>query len=126
MDRVDRTGDGEVVIVDYKTGKPKTQDDADDSLQLSIYALAARHMGLTAASLVFVSLENCTAVASSRTADQLRKAEDQVVKVAAKIAAGEFGPKPGLQCNGCSYHSICPAHEVEAFVPAAQLTAKVH
>ena len=77
MDRVDQTDDGQVVIVDYKTGKPKTQDDADDSLQLSIYALAARHMGLTAASLVFVSLENCTAVASSRTADQLRKAEDQ-------------------------------------------------
>ena len=40
IDRVDRTGgDGEVVVVDYKTGKPKTQDDADDSLQLSIYAL---------------------------------------------------------------------------------------
>jgi DNA helicase II / ATP-dependent DNA helicase PcrA len=127
MDRIDRAGgDGEVEIVDYKTGKPKTQDDADDSLQLSIYALAARHMGLTAASLVFVNLENCTAVQSSRTADQLRKTEDRVVEVAAKIAAGEFEPKPGLQCNGCSYHSICPAHEVEAFVPAAQLAARAH
>ena len=36
------------MIVDYKTGKPKTQEDADDSLQLSIYALAARDKGLTA------------------------------------------------------------------------------
>ena len=50
------------MIVDYKTGKPKTQDEADDTLQLSIYALAARHMGFTASSLVFINLENCTAV----------------------------------------------------------------
>ncbi len=115
MDRLDRIGGNEVVIVDYKTGKPKTQEDADDSLQLSIYALAARHMGLTAASLVFINLENCTAVESSRTADQLKQTENKVVEVAAKIAAGEFDPKPGARCNGCSYHSICPAHEVEAF-----------
>jgi len=114
MDRLDRIGDHEVAIVDYKTGKPKTQEDADDSLQLSIYALAARHMGFTAASLVFISLENCTAVASSRTAADLTKTEGKVVDVAANIAAGEFEPKPGMVCNGCSYHSICPAHEVEA------------
>jgi len=114
MDRLDQVRDDEVAIVDYKTGKPKTQEDADDSLQLSIYALAARHMGLKAASLVFINLENCTAVESSRTADQLRKTEDKVVEVAAKIAAGEFDPKPSLACNGCSYHGICPAHEVEA------------
>ena len=57
LDRLDQIGDSEVVIVDYKTGKPKTQDDADDSLQLSIYALAARHMGFTASSLVFTTGE---------------------------------------------------------------------
>lgn len=115
MDRLDRIGDNDVAIVDYKTGKPKTQEDADDSLQLSIYALAARQMGLTAASLVFINLENCTAVESSRTLDELRETETKVLKVAAKIAAGEFDPSPGLQCNGCSYHSICPAHEIAAF-----------
>ena len=111
MDRLDRIGNNDVAVVDYKTGKPKTQEDADDSLQLSIYALAARHMGFTAASLVFISLGNCTAVASSRTPVQLKKAENKVVEVATKIAAGDFEPKPGMLCNGCSYHSICPAHE---------------
>ncbi|MGH9644474.1 MAG: 3'-5' exonuclease, partial [Terriglobales bacterium] len=34
VDRLDRVGDG-VAIIDYKTGKPKTQKDADESLQLS-------------------------------------------------------------------------------------------
>jgi len=115
MDRLDRVRDGEVVITDYKTGKPKTQEDADASLQLSIYALAARELGFTASSLVFINLENCTAVESSRPAKQLIKTEEDVIDVAGRIAAGEFDPKPGLLCKGCSYHSICPAHEVEAF-----------
>jgi DNA helicase-2/ATP-dependent DNA helicase PcrA len=114
MDRLDHIGDGEVMIVDYKTGKPKTQEDADKSLQLSIYALAARDKRLTASSLVFINLENCTAVESSRSAKQLMETEADVVDVARKIAAGEFDPKPGQVCNGCSYHGICPAHEVEA------------
>jgi len=115
LDRLDQIADSQVVIVDYKTGKPKTQDDADKSLQLSIYALAARDQRLIAASLVFINLENCTAVESSRSPEELIRTERKVVEVARQIAAGEFDPKPGLPCNGCSYHSICPAHEVEAF-----------
>src|SRR5205823_2551922 len=31
-----------VELIDYKTGRPRSQKDADKSLQLSIYALAAR------------------------------------------------------------------------------------
>jgi len=114
MDRLDRVADGGVVVTDYKTGKPKTQEDADESLQLSIYALAAREMGCTASSLLFVNLENCTAVQASRTAKQLIKTEEKVTEVARRIAAREFEPRPGLACNSCSYHAICPAHDVEA------------
>jgi DNA helicase II / ATP-dependent DNA helicase PcrA len=125
LDRLDQTGDSEAVITDYKTGKPKTQEEADESLQLSIYALAARHMGFTPSSLVFINLENCTAVQASRSAKQLISAEGRVIDVARRIAAGEFEPKPGLACNGCSYHSICPAHEVEAFTSAAQPAVKM-
>jgi len=114
MDRLDRLDDGSVVITDFKTGKPRTQEDAEESMQLSIYALAARHMGLAPSALAFVNMENCTAAQSSRSAKQLMGAEAKVIEVARKIAAGEFSPKPGPVCNGCSYHSICPAHEVEA------------
>ncbi len=42
FDRVDRIASGEVAVIDFKTGKAKTQDDADESLQLSVYALAAQ------------------------------------------------------------------------------------
>jgi DNA helicase-2/ATP-dependent DNA helicase PcrA len=115
MDRLDRMGDGNVVITDYKTGKPKTQEDADQSLQLSIYALAARHMGLTPSALVLVNLEDCSAVQTSRSVRDLTKTEEKVTEVAGKIAAGEFEPKTSLACTSCSYHAICPAHEIEAF-----------
>jgi DNA helicase-2/ATP-dependent DNA helicase PcrA len=112
LDRLDRVGsNGEVAIVDFKTGKPKTQEDADDSLQLSIYALAARNMGYTASSLIFINLQNGTAIESTRTAGQLRRAECKVSEISAKIAAGEFEAKPGPGCMRCCYHSVCPAQE---------------
>ncbi len=112
LDRLDRIGsNGEVAIVDFKTGKPKTQEDADDSLQLSIYALAARNMGYTASSLIFINLQNGTAIESTRTVEQLRRAEGTVSEIGAKIAAGEFEAKPGPGCMRCCYHSVCPAQE---------------
>lgn len=119
LDRLDAVGGGKVAVVDYKTGNPKTQDFADDSLQLSIYALAARSFGYEPSSLVFINLGNGTAVETQRTVKELEKAEAEVRDIAMKIAAGEFEPKPNGGCNWCSYHSICPAQEEPLPRPAA-------
>ncbi len=49
---------GEVEIVDYKTGKPKTDAQARNDLQLGIYALAAREdLELDPARLVYYNLQ---------------------------------------------------------------------
>jgi DNA helicase-2/ATP-dependent DNA helicase PcrA len=126
FDRLDRVDGGEVEVVDYKTGKPKTQEDADDSLQLSIYALAARSLGHTPSALVFINLQNGIAIESRRSAQQLLEAEKLVTDVAAKIAAGEFQPDPGPGCRRCSYHSICPEQEAPLPVPLASHAAKMN
>jgi len=127
FDRVDQLANGEIAILDFKTGKAKTQDDADDSLQLSVYALAAaRDLGRTASSLVFINLENGTAIESRRTEKQLSQAEEQVRTIAAKIAAGEFDPKPNSGCARCSYQIICPVQEEPLPRPAAGWKAKVN
>jgi len=126
LDRLDRIGDGEVAVIDFKTGKPKTQEDADDSLQLSIYALAARSMGHKPSSLVFINLQNGSAIESRRTPEQLHEAETLVSSIAARIAAGEFEPKQGAGCAWCSYHSICPEHEEPLPRPAAKLAAQAN
>jgi len=125
LDRIDCVDGHDVFVADYKTGKPKTQDDADDSLQLSVYALAARDLGHNPASLAFINLENGTAIESQRSAKQLQEAELKVQEIAAKIAAGEFEPKANSGCvSRCSYHSICPAHE-EPLPQPAEGSAKI-
>ena len=126
FDRLDRVDGGEVEVVDFKTGKPKTQEDADESLQLSIYALAARSLGHTPSALVFINLQNGIAIESRRSAQQLLEAEKLVADVAAKIAAGEFEPKPGPACGRCSYHSICPEQEAPLAAPPASRIGKIN
>ena len=112
VDRIDRTGDDTVCVVDYKTGKPKSQEEADESLQLSLYALAAKEaFGKRADRLVFFNLENNTPVVTRRNDAQLEEAKLRVLEAAECIAAGEFGPKQGYQCRLCPYRNLCPATE---------------
>ncbi len=119
IDRVDRLDDGHVVITDYKTGKPRSQEDADESLQLSIYALAARaKWGYQADRLVFYNLEENSPVISHRSPIQLEEAKAKIEEVAANIAAGEFDPKPGFHCSFCPYRNLCPATEKRLYSPA--------
>ena len=123
MDRLERIGGDRVSIVDYKTGRPKTQDDADESLQLSIYALAARSMGLVADSLVIVNLANCSAIESRRSEKELAAEQARVSAAAANIAAGNFEPNPDRHCRFCSYRSLCPATEVALVHPAERVAS---
>jgi RecB family exonuclease len=113
-------------VIDYKTGRAKTQDDADESLQLSIYALAARELGHASTSLAFINLQNGLAVTSQRSPEQLRDAETNVSAIATRIAAGEFEPKPNAGCPRCPYNSICPEQEAPLPRPSAELAAKMH
>jgi superfamily I DNA/RNA helicase/RecB family exonuclease len=112
VDRMDRTGPDTVAIVDYKTGKPKSQEDADESLQLSLYALAAREtLGKRAERLIFHNLENNTAAVTTRNDAQLEEAKLRVEDVAERIAEGDFAPKAGYHCAFCPYRNLCPATE---------------
>ena len=112
IDRIDKLPDGRVVITDYKTGKPQSQEDADESLQLSIYAMAARaNWGYRADHLAFYNLEENTSVITGRTDAQLQEAQLKVESVAANIAAGQFDAKPSFSCRFCAYRSLCPATE---------------
>jgi DNA helicase-2/ATP-dependent DNA helicase PcrA len=101
-----------VVITDYKTGKPQSQEDADKSLQLSVYALAAQEKwGYQVDHLVLYNLAENTSVAASRNAVQLEAARLKVEEVAGKVAEGKFDPKTGYHCRLCAYRSLCPATE---------------
>jgi len=112
MDQVNALGHKEVEIVDYKTGKPKKDADARKSLQLSIYALAAKEIfEWNPVRLVFHYLQNNETQVTARDSKQMDQAEKIIQETAADIRAKEFPPRPGFSCRGCAYKLICPAHE---------------
>src|ERR1035438_4609965 len=112
IDRIDRRPDGSVAIVDYKTGKARDQENADESLQLSLYAIAVREKWqYTVGALIFYNLEENVPVITTRTEAQLLAARRRVEAAAQGIADGIFDTKPGMHCNFCAYRSLCPEKE---------------
>jgi RecB family exonuclease len=104
--------EGSVELIDYKTGKPRSQKDADSSLQLSVYALAAQEeMKLRPRRLTFYCLTNNQPVHTVRTEQDLKAVKAEILTVAERIHQGHFPAAPGYVCKFCDYRPICPAHE---------------
>jgi RecB family exonuclease len=128
--RIDRLDDrksagaqaGELVVVDYKTGRyPLTVDDARSSLALALYALAAgRVLRRPCQRVELHHLPSASVLAWEHTpeslARQLRRAEDIAGECAAaddryKATGGAeelFPPRPGPGCGWCDYRAQCP------------------
>jgi RecB family exonuclease len=132
--RIDRLDDrrsgagqpGELVVVDYKTGRHLlTVDDARTSMALALYALAAeRVMRRPCRAVELHHLPTGNVLAWEHTpeslARQLRRAEavaeecaqaDERYKSAAPGAASGdalFEPRPGIGCGWCDYRAHCP------------------
>ena len=121
IDRIDRIDGNAVKVVDYKTGTPKDARFADDSLQLSIYAMGVRQMGLEPRELVLLNLADSGEVKTFRTSKQLETAQQKIEEVAEGIAAGDFEPKPGSHCVWCEFKKLCPVTEQRVFVPVSSL-----
>ena len=112
IDRVECTANGGIAIVDYKTGRARDEDDAEHSLQLSIYALAAeREWKQTPERIAFYSLENNLAASTTRSKEKLQETRLKIEDVAQSIQAGKFGAKPGFHCSWCGFSELCPARE---------------
>jgi RecB family exonuclease len=131
VDRLDDRG-GELVVVDYKTGRrPLTVDDTRGSLALALYAVAA------AATLrrrcVRVELHHLATGeihAFEHTDESLRRqlgraeqiADDATAAAEAAqagsgaLAVDPFPPQPGTQCGWCTFRAHCP--EGAAAAPA--------
>ena len=125
IDRIDRLSDGRVAVIDYKSGRSRSQEDADKSLQLSIYAIAAREKWqYDAGSLVFYNLEQNASVVSTREPADLEQVRHKIVEVAKSIAQGNFEGTPGFHCAFCPYETLCPKTEKKLYViPTAKKAA---
>jgi len=124
VDRLDVVSGKRVEIIDYKTGTARDEAEARRSLQLSIYAIAARDIwDLEPERLAIYNLEDNSKVASTRTDGQLVAARQRVSEAANGIANGHFDPKPGFHCRFCAYRNLCPA--TEQHVPRARVETAV-
>jgi RecB family exonuclease len=121
VDRLDER-DGELVVVDYKTGRrPPEQDDARASLALALYAFATQRMLRQRCRRVELHhLPTGAVVAAEHTEDSvarhLRRAESiatDAVAATERLAAGQpadlaFPPRPGPLCSWCDLRRHCP------------------
>jgi RecB family exonuclease len=132
IDRLDQLDGDAVRVIDYKTGVPKDRKFAEESLQLSIYAMAVAQMNLSPRELVLINVQDNSQAVAGRTPKQLDTARQEIEAAAEGIARGDFDPTPGQHCRWCDYRSLCPATEQRVFLPvkplereAAQKTAGV-
>ncbi len=113
VDRVDRRPDGSYELIDYKTGKAKTEDELREDVQLSLYQMGAREswrLETSAQSYYYVLTGEKVPVQHS--AEELERVSGTVAEIADGILAQEFEPKPSYDiCRFCDYRIICPAAE---------------
>jgi DNA helicase-2/ATP-dependent DNA helicase PcrA len=113
VDRVDRLPDGTHELIDYKTGKPKTETDLREDIQLSVYQMGAREAwGLeTSAQSYYYVLDN-EKVPVEHSQEELDRVRTTVGEIADGIMSHQFEPRPSPElCSFCDYRIVCPAAE---------------
>lgn len=118
IDRVDKIGDGEYEIIDYKTNRRlPSQSAADENLQMSIYHMALmRRWPNTNPAKIKLSLyflKHNEKISSSRSHEALSATSEAVLKtikeIQKNISGNAWKPNPSPLCDWCAYKSICPA-----------------
>jgi RecB family exonuclease len=125
VDRLELDEDGDVVVVDLKTGKyAPTDTSLPDNPQLGLYQLAVDHGAADeavgravrsgGAELVQLRLgadlpKVQPQAPQTPDADGVTLIEHQLMAAVAAVRAEEFVARPGPQCERCEFHAICPA-----------------
>jgi len=115
IDRLDHLSDGHIEIIDYKTSsKVPTQKDVDKNLQLTLYALAATEVPEIGKNLnpdkVVLSLfyfKDNVKLSTTRTREQLARAQQEVIKIAEEIGRSDFKCSGTKWCINCEFKMLC-------------------
>jgi putative RecB family exonuclease len=114
IDRIDRTDTGGLEIVDYKTSRELSNEDAKDSDQLSLYqVLVESNYTEPVERLTLYHLRSLTPLRTEpRDRDSLTTLHDRLGTVSDGIRTDAFEPNPGRHCARCDFRSLCPEFRV--------------
>ena len=113
FDRVDRLGDDAVLVRDYTTSRlPPNRQDAQDSLRLALYDLAARALWPWAKRVVvaFDLLRHDVVVGVTRTDAEREATRRYLLATVDQIEQSDFPARPSTMCAHCDHRAQCPTY----------------
>ena len=121
IDRIDRLPDGRLRLTDYKTSKRAMKlEEAEQDLQLALYALACRELPERAAlgeveDLVYLFPRIVQAAGLARRAqtvspDLADRTRERVRNDIAAVVAERFDHSADADCQWCEFKRLCPRH----------------
>ena len=120
LDRMDRNNKGELVIVDYKSGKaPLAKYKEPRFFALKLYALLIqKELGEMPSELKLIYLKNSTIHTLKVTQDSLDQVKIEVLEIWNNIKkafeSNEFPATKNTLCDWCYYKPICPVFNENA------------
>ncbi len=115
IDRLDATAEGDLRVVDYKTGvAPREAFEAKALFQMKFYALVLyRTGGVVPRQLRLLYLGDKDMLTYAPEAEELDRFERTLRAIWAAIQASidmkEFRASPSRLCTWCDYQALCPA-----------------
>jgi putative RecB family exonuclease len=129
IDRLDVDENGELVVVDYKTGRAPSQMREQGRLGgVHTYAmLCERVFGRRPSRVRLLYLRDRVAIEAVPSAQSIRGTGIRTTAVWSAITRAceseDFRPNPSALCRSCSFQHLCPAFTSEVAVPSSLVAA---
>jgi putative RecB family exonuclease len=131
LDRLDRRADGELVVVDYKTGRaPGPAYLQSKMIGVQLYALLCQEvLGRRPVEVRLVHLKEPTVISTEPTEQTLRGQRIKALAVWSAIERAcrdeDFRPRTSPLCSYCRFQEFCPAYGGDPTQAALTLGATV-
>lgn len=116
IDRLDRTPDGELVVIDYKTGRaPSPAFEQAKLIGVHIYALLCQEvLGRRPAQVKLLHLREPTVITAEPSEQAVRGHRQKALAVWSAIERAcrdeDFRPRTSRLCDYCRFRAFCPAY----------------